>query len=267
MTTPGQYNVLNWSGSFDGPWSDEAVKRYRENGCDGLSIAAGADIAPPNLGFLHNLGGLKYLSLNVKMKNDIDAFKVQSLEDLTLVTGCRLPVPETVQPNLRTLCLTSRPKIDVAAHWPGLQRFRVGNWRESNLQILMNAGSLAELNLECRRQSGSLVGIENCTSLRSLQTVDYSILETTPLKELRLLADLKLLAARPTGPHEKIDISDLTKSNLAKLWISNARQILNLELLEGIQTLREVRLIGCQLSDPQKSFLNAIAKKLRLDVS
>src|SRR5262245_45473018 len=121
----------------------------------------------------------------------------------------------------------------VKPRWPKLSALRVGEWRASDLQMLNTAAELTHVYLEGRRQRGALDGIEACTSLESLIIVNYSVSSTGQLRDLDSLSELKLLAAKPTPAHEAIDLSALTSPRLAKLWISNASRLLNLDSLAG----------------------------------
>lgn len=260
------YRVLQWSGSFDGPWSEAAEKRYREGGFDGLILTPSSTWTPQDLEFLLRLPGLRLFSLQAKVKNDIAAFAVPSLEELALVTGSRLSISEVVQPRLRELVLTDRPGINVSMHWPALESFKLGTWRGTNLQLLDGATRLRRFHVEGRRQAGTLAGVESCESLEALQTVNYSIKDTAPLRGLRSLTELRMMAAHPTASHGIIDISDLSGSRLIKLWISNAASIRQLPVLADLPSLREVRLIDCRLTAADRQFLDILAARARVQV-
>jgi len=260
------YRVLQWSGPFDGPWSDAAEKRYREGEFDGLILSPSSTWTPSDLDFLLRLPGLRLFSLQAKVKNDLAAFAVPSLEELALVTGSRLGVRDVVQPRLRDLVLTDRPGIKVSLHWPRLESFKLGMWRGTDLQMLDGATRLRRFHVEGRRQAGSLTGVESCDSLESLQTVGYSIKDTAPLRGLKSLSELRMMAAHPTGPHGIIDISDLSRSRLTRLWISNAASIRQLQMLADFPSLREVRLIDCRLLAADWQFLDILSARVKVQV-
>jgi hypothetical protein len=253
------YHVLQWSASFDGPWSEIAENRYREGEFDGLSLSQSATWMPSNLEFLHRLDGLRFFSLRARVKNDIAAFTVPSLERLSLVTGSRLRVPDEVQPLLLKLVMTDRPGADIATRWPALESFRLGAFRGTDLRLLSDALKLKHLRIEGPRHSGAVDGIENCQSLENLIIVNYSIRNTAPLRGLKSLTELRMLAARPAAPHEVIDISDLGTS-LATLWIANAANIRKIRLLADMPTLREVRLVDCDLTLADRQVLDNLSK-------
>lgn len=252
------YRVLQWNGSFDGPWSDNAENRYREGGFDGLILSPSKTWVPPDLEFLHRLHGLRFFSLRARVKKDVAAFEILTLEELALVTGSQMRIPDTKQPALRRLTLTDRPGVAVAAHWPALDSFRLGTWRGTNLRILEGAKKLVRLHVEGRRQAGTLDGLKECESLEELVTVNYSVQDTGPLRSLNSLVELKLMAAHPTAGHGRIDFTDIRRSRLRKLWISNAGNIQNVEALAGISSLRELRLVDCRLSSEDREFLRAL---------
>jgi len=140
--------MLHWKVSFDGPWSEIAEDRYRQGGFDGLSLVPSSAWVPSDLDFLYRLDGLRSFSLNAKVKNDIAAFKIPSLEHLSLVTGSRLRVPEEIQPLLLRLVMTDRPGVDVQTHWPALESLRLGAWKGTDLQLLNGTLNLRHFRVE-----------------------------------------------------------------------------------------------------------------------
>ena len=252
---------MQWSGSFDGPWSGEARSRYLDGGYDGLSVSAGQEWRQNELRFLEGLTGLRYLSLNVRLKNDLRAFLVPSLEELVLNTACGLALPEGIQPSVRRVVIPDRPGLDVGRRWPEIESLRIGAWKGVSLEFLEESRKLSKLYLEGERQAGGLAGLEACSTLRELRSANYAISDTAPLRGLRNLISVDMMAARPTGPHGRIDLADLSGSNLRRLWISNAPQIRHVEALLEIPTIREIRLIDCGLDGPQRRVLESMPLK------
>lgn len=260
------YRILQWSGSFDGPWSENAENRYRDGGFDGLIITPSSTWSPSDLEFLHRLPGLRSFTLQARVRNDLAAFTIPTLEELALVTGSRRRIPDVVQAELLRLTLEDRPGLDVKARWPNLESFRLGVWRGSDLRILQGAENLVRLKLEGRRQVGTLDGISDCRSLEQLITVNYSVRDTAPLRNLSSLVEVRLLAARPTEPHENVDISDIRTLGLVKLWISNAKNIRNIDALSGIRSLRELRFIDCDLSAAERASIEALPSYVKAEI-
>lgn len=242
------YKVLQWSGGFDGPWEAGAADRYRKGEFDGLSLSSGAEWAPADLEFLRELPGLRYLDVNAKVPNDLAAFHLDGLEDLTLVTGSRRAVPDVLQPSLRRLCLTDRPGIAVAERWPALERLRLGGWRGSDLEFLRGSERLSSVHLEGRRQHGRLDGIETCRSLVEFTSINYSIEDSAPLRQLQGMREVKLMAAPPTQPHRRISGADLAAASLEKIWISNADRLNDIDVLSALPRLRNLRLVRCHVT-------------------
>lgn len=249
------FKILQWSGSFDGPWSDEASSRYREGGYDGLSVYAGMGWNGGDIGFLDGLVGLRYLSLNTRIKSDLRTFLTPSLEELVLNTGCRLVPPDVSQESVRKAVVQDRPGLDAGRRWPEIESLRIGAWKGNSLEFLRGARKLSTIYLEGKRQSGDLAGLEPCSFLRELRSVNYAINDTAPLRGLQNLTSVDLMAARPTGPHGRVDLADFSGSNLRRLWISNAPQIFHVESLLEIPTIREIRLIDCGLDEGQRRTL------------
>jgi hypothetical protein len=260
------FKIMQWNGSFDGPWSEDAERKYREGGYNGLSIAGSSDWNPANLDFVLSLDEIRSFNVRAQVQQDLAAFMVPSLEELTLATGSKRKVPDTTQDELRRLVVTNRPGLEVAAHWPALESLRIGSWRGDDLRFLERASQLRSFYSEGRRQSGTLEGIEECQSLRELVSVNYSISQTRPLRELEMLSEVRLMAAPPTRPHGIVDLVDLVGPELKKLWISNASGFQNTDALTGAEKLREVRLIKCNLAESDMLVLGALPNRVRVDI-
>ncbi|WP_433920731.1 hypothetical protein OIE50_50375 [Streptomyces canus] len=262
----GEFKIMRWNVGFDGPWGVSAVERYRNGGFDGLSLTSAPDWNPESLGFIRELPGLRYFNLRAKISDDLDAFRVDTLEDLSLVTGSRRKIPNAVLSNLRSLCLTDRPGIEVASRFPRLERLRVGAWKGSDLEMIREGKHLVSVYLEGRRQAGSLAGIESCTAVEEFVSINYSITDSLPLRSLGGLREVKLLAASPTAPHGIIRFSDIASSSLGKVWISNASVLEGFEILKELPRLREVRLIECRLGGTELQELNTLSRRVDVRV-
>jgi hypothetical protein len=264
---PASYHVMRWHSAMDGPWSAEASRRFQQQEFDGLVIVPSAEWKPRDLAFLADLDGLRSFSFTGRLRNDVDAFQVATLEDLTLVTGSKVTVPDDAQQvHLTRLCLTDRPGLAVDQHWPRLEWLRVGTWKATDLRFLEGASNLRHVHLEGRRQQGELEGVQGCTKIESLTMINYSIMDTAPLRGLDALAEVKLMAAKPTASHGRLDLADIASPSLSKLWISNASELRNLESLRDRPVLREVRLIGCPLSDADSQALSSLPRRVNVQL-
>ncbi len=262
----GEYRVMHWYSDMDGPWSPEASQRFQEQGFDGLAVIPSQEWVPRNLDFLRELAGLRSFSYTGRLTQDLTAFELESLEDLTLVTGSKLPVPNTPQTNLVRLVATDRPGLVVSPRWSNLLSLRIGGWRGHDLFGLDRAARLTHLHLEARRQKGSIEGIQRCASLESLVLVNYSIASAAPLRGLHSLTEIKLLAAEPTSAHDLIDLSALAAPKLSKIWISNAAILQNIDSLKWHSSLRELRLIGCRLSDSDMTSISSPPRRVTVQI-
>jgi len=242
------FKILHWADYFDGPWSPGGLNKYQSGHFDGLSLLTSVNSPPADLLFLADLVGLRSFYLRARVSNDLDAFRVVTLEDLTLVTGSRRVVPKVVQPSMRNLCLTDRPGIS-AVRWPALESLRIGMWRGRDLEFVRGAEQLRTVRLEGRRQHGSLTGIEECVALEEFVSIDYSIETTKPLAGLTRLRQVSLMAAPPASPHGEISFADLAGANLQKIWVSNAVALRDVGALDSLPHLRELRLVECRLTD------------------
>jgi len=254
----GVFKVLQWSGDFDGAWADGGVERYRREGFNGLDLTPGGEWTPADLEFLEELEGLRFLEVRGKVPDDLVAFRHEELEELTLATGSRRRVPEVVRPQLKALCLADRPGVEVAQRWPNLERIRIGGWRGIDLGQVVGAARLSRVYLEGRRQQGTLRGVETCTSLTELISINYSIEDTAPLTGLDNLREVRLMAASPTPSHGRVSFADLAGPDLRRIWISNARNLLDFDALRSLPRLRELRLIECAVGAPDAELLTSL---------
>jgi hypothetical protein len=260
------FKIMQWNGSFDGPWSEDAERKYREGSFNGLSVTGSSDWNPANLDFVLSLDGIRSFNVRAQVQQDLAAFMVPSLEELALATGSSRRIPHATQAELRQLVVMNRPGLEVAAHWPALESLRIGSWRGDDLRFLRGASELRSFYSEGKRQSGTLEGIEECLSLSELVSVNYSISQTRPLRELEMISEIRLMAAPPTRPHSIIDLVDLAGPELKKLWISNASGFQNIDALTGAEKLREVRLIKCNLTESDMLVLGSLPNWVRVDI-
>lgn len=261
----GEYQVMRWDGGFDGPWSSDAVEKYRKGGFDGLSLTPGGGWVPQDLRLVNDLPNLRYFHLRARLSNDLAVFGVDTLEELALATGSRRVVPKVVQPALRRLILTDRPGIDVARKWPMLEEIRVGRWRGSDLRMVCGAERLSVVRVEGRRQTGSLAGVESCRSVTDFMSVDYTLTDTAPLRSLVSLRDVRLLAAQPAAPHRRVSFADLAGPDVVRIWISNAADLQDLEAPAAMPRLRELRIIECPISARDNEILHALPDRIRVE--
>ncbi|MFI9848684.1 hypothetical protein ACIHFD_67640 [Nonomuraea sp. NPDC051941] len=259
------YKILYWDGDMDGHWSHAAEERYEDNGYNGLVLTPGGSWTPEGLSFLRNLPELRYFSLEQQFKADVEAFEVDTLKELSLVTNSRRPIPHTIQPEMVSLCLTDRPGIALGNHWPQLKEFRLGNWRGADCLALSEGRQLTLTQLEGRRQDISMTGIQNCVNLRSLAMLNVAVHDCEAVAGLANLEEISLMA--PTGKtHAPIDFSPFTSERLRKIWISGASELVNLSRLGEVESLRNIRLIRSNLTDEDRLALAAFPKRIKVEI-
>jgi hypothetical protein len=81
--------------------SADAARRFQQGGYDGLAVICSGEWTPEDLSL--DLPGPRLLQFTGRLRNDLDAFRIDTLEDLTRVTGCRHRIPDVAQPRLRQL--------------------------------------------------------------------------------------------------------------------------------------------------------------------
>lgn len=258
--------VMEWSEDFDGPWSSLAERRYVQGGFSGLSLTLAARGRLESLEFLRRFPGLRGFSINARVKDDTEAFRIETMEELALFTGSRLTVPDVVQPELSSLWTLNRPGLAVAQHWPSLERLRVGLWKDADLRLVANGSHLTSVYLEGGGQAGTLEGVESCHRLEKLTIIDCGIRDTAPLRSLDNLVEVKLMAARPAVPHARINLADICNGRLERLRIVRAAKVEGLELLAGCRRVKEVTLVDCDLSASDQAVLAALPIARRVAV-
>jgi hypothetical protein len=257
--------MMTWHVPMDGPWSAEAARRFRELGEDALTLVPGREWTPSNLDFLHDLEGLRSFRFTGRVSDDLAAFAVPTLEELTLITGSKRAVPPASRPNLSSLVVVDRPGLEVRPRWPGLSRLRVGLWHGADLRILAGADRLAGVYLEGRRQSGSLDGIEECAALESLTLINYSVTDLAAVRHLSMLRSIDLHAATPASPHAPLDMAELPSARLVALRITNASGLHNLDALADRPFLHSVRLVDCSLTEQDRRTLASL-DRIRVEI-
>jgi hypothetical protein len=261
-----ELKIMSWDSFTDGPWSMASENNFKNGGFDGLTLTPRRGEIFSDLNFLHRLKGIRHFSLNAQTKDDTAAFLVDTLEELTLLTGARNSIPRSTQARLRQLYILDRPSLAIQNNWPELRIIRLGTFSGVDLKVLEGARKLSNVHIDARRQSGTLEGIELCTQITELALVNYSTRDTQPLQNLDNLIQLKLMAAAPTAPHGTINFKDLPGKSLNKIWISNASRLTNLDALAEFPKLREVRLIDCQLDENNRQNINALPRPDRVDI-
>lgn len=262
----GAIKVLRWDEDFDGPWSPAAERKYVEGGFNGLSLGFPRGARLESLEFLRRLPGLRGFSLNARVRDDTEPFRIQTMQSLALITGSRRVIPDVTQPDLASLMVADRPGLVVNRHWPSLARLCVVRWKGTDLRLVEGASHLKDLDLDARHQAGTLDGVESCRSLESLKVTSFGVQDTAPLRSLDRLVYVTLAAAPPTVRHARINLADICKERLERLRIVGASKIEGLELLAGCRGVKEVALAGCDLTPADLEVLAALPIARRLDV-
>ena len=256
--------IMDWRTRSDGPWNEDARRKYLDGGFHGLRYRSSAKMR--DLSFLESLPGLRYLSIDAKVLDDRQAFRLETLEELVLITGSRRAGPESLQPNLKSLLVMDRPGLSVSTNWPQLERIRIGSWKGRDLRIFEGADSLKHVRLEGSRQQGSLIGIDSCRNLIEFESVNYSVVDTTPFVNSNSLASVSLMAASPTPPHEEVDFEDFASAPVERIWISNAMRLNGVRSLGSSVRLRNLRLVECNVDASMLQILQSLPTAINVEV-
>lgn len=260
---PGVEHVMTWHRG-DGPWGDEAVRRYVRGGYNGLSLSLPSSESLKDLRFLADLPRLRFVSVNAKVADDSAVFSLAELETLTLVTGSRRPLPDHTPPRLRTLVIVDRRGLGGAGgevRWPALTELQVGAFRREDTEWLASFPALELLRLEARKQAVDVSGVRHLSHLRKLVVVNAGLNGLEAFRELHNVEELDLMATARSAGHGVVDLAHVAKAPLRRLWIGHAEGLRNVEALLSVSTLRSCRLIACQPSDADRTVLAELAAR------
>jgi hypothetical protein len=184
------------------------------------------------------------------VKDDTAAFRVDGLKELTLLTGCRRPVPRSGGAALTDLCMCDRPGVDSLPGMAQLTFLKLLRWRGETTSFLAGIPRLEMLFVEGKRQFTDLNGLEGCPSLVRMNMVDVQGESLAPLAGLTELQWLTICGDWKMRNENALDLADLARlQRLHTLVLTYAGQILSLAPLASLPALRDVRLRGTRIVD------------------
>lgn len=256
------FRVLS-RGPGDGPWDlPRLQQRFAEGGFNGLNIRFIHPAAFKSLDFLLGLEGLQYLEVTGRIRNDVAAFQLPELRELSLATRSPRPVPGFASSSLTFLGIDDRDGKDHIAALEGIQELAIWLWKGQNLAFLDDAElPLTTLRLEGRKQVAALDGIAGCRKLVEVQVREARIESLEPLSGLTALRSVRVLPG-PTKGEACLDLSHLTGlQGLEELHLVRAGAIRSLRPLLDLPALRDVRLRDTEILDGDLSPLTALSAR------
>lgn len=244
------FRVLS-HGPADGPWDlPQLQQRFAEGGFNGLNVRFIHPATFKNLDFLLGLGGLQYLEVTGRIRNDVAAFEVPELRELSLATRSPRPIPGFESASLTRLGIDDRDGKDHIAALKNLQELAIWLWKGQNLAFLHDAElPLRKLHLEGKKQVATLDGIAGCRNLAKVQAREARIKSLEPLSGLTALRSVRILPGSTKG-EACLDLSDLTRlQGLEELHLVYAGAVRSLRPLLALPALRDVRLRGTEILD------------------
>jgi len=231
-------------------WADRTCQNYLSGDCNGLYLKVTGDLALPDLDELRLLPGLRYLEVEGPVVDDTAAFTLDSLQELILLTRCRLPIPSITAPGLRRVGIEDRDGKENLAHVPSLRDLKVWYWRETDFRCLRSARGLTRLHVGGVGQLGSLDGLEHCTSLVDLAVFAVRVPSLEPLASLSRLRRFRLLG-EPNVPNDAVlDLAHLSGlADLVELWITYSGSVRSVRPLLAMPRLCDVRMRGTPVLD------------------
>lgn len=257
------FRVLSHSPA-DGPWDlPQLQQRFADGGFNGLNIRFIHPAAFKSLDFLVGLEGLQYLEVNGRIRNDVAAFELPELRELTLATRSPRPIPEFASSSLTRLGIDDRDGKDNIATLEGLQELAIWLWKGRNLAFLHGAElPLRKLRLEGKKQVAALDGIAGCRNLAEVEVREARIESLEPLSGLTALRSVRVLSGYRAKGEACLDLSNLTRlKGLEELHLCDAGAIRSLRPLLDLPALRDVRLGGAEILDGDLSPLSSLSTR------
>jgi hypothetical protein len=256
MKDSRDYRTLHWTPDMDGPWSDDAARRYVEGGYEGVNYQIPRGVKHASLDFLLPLPGLRYLSVRGPVTDDSAVNEIESLEHVTLLTRAKMPLAVDRLQHLHHLAITARQDLTSMQPLAGLQRLYLAGWRGADLSFLGNKPALVWIRLDGRPGRLSLDGIQGCVNLRELEVLDHRLPSLTPLRSLSALERILLSGPRRLPADNDLDLEDLASmQNLRSLRLINAGTIRSLRPLDRLSRLRDLCFNEVAIADGDLSVL------------
>lgn len=255
------FRVLS-HGPADGPWDlPQLQQRFAEGGFNGLNIRFIHPAAFKSLDFLLGMEGLQYLEVNGRIRNDLAAFELPELRELTLATRSPRPIPGFASSSLTRLGIDDRDGKDHIATLERLQELAIWLWKGPDLTFLDDVElPLRKLRLEGKKQLAALDGIAGCRNLAEVEVREARIESLEPLSGLTDLRSLRILSGYRAKGETCLDLSDLTSlKGLEVLNVCDAGAIRSLRPLRDLPALRDVRLGGTEILDGDLSPFSSLS--------
>lgn len=204
------------------PWSAGDTRMYVDGGYNGV-LYDFLGFVRPDLEFLHDLPGLRYVEITGRVRDDTAVFRLPLLEELSLSTGCRRKMDLRGLPRLKRLGLThSRRGLETISAVTGLEDLFMNSWKEPDLCLLAGAPKLRRLSLEGRDGELSLHGLEGCLHLRLLELHRFRYRSFAPLRGLRRLEEVLISGDVRQPDASFVDLSDLADAaGLTRISVNN----------------------------------------------
>ncbi|SKC82772.1 hypothetical protein SAMN04324258_4454 [Krasilnikoviella flava] len=259
---------MQWAPESGQSFGPEETIRFVEGGYDGLHIVPKPRFRIDSLDFLGSFSGLRYLNASIPTLDDTAAFRLKELEELTLTTGSRAPIPEVLQKNVTSAAVESGRFASLASLWPNLTWLRMfGPWPHADLVPLSGLRELRHLELDGGGARRSIEGIETCVRLEEMRLVRWSLVDSGPLRELSHLRDVRLMAMHPTPEHLRISLLDVASPVIESLAIGHAPSVHDLEDgLAAMPAVRNLKFRETPFSSAQTAFLGSLPRSVNVAV-
>ncbi|MET9310734.1 hypothetical protein ABZX12_02805 [Kribbella sp. NPDC003505] len=252
------YNVL--SVDVDGVIDALAVHHaYVAGGHDGVNLRVARNTRLPDLEFLRDLPGLRYVEVTGPVADDTAALLIPGIREVFLLTRCKKALPDLSGSTVSKIGLDSRPGLEQVAAI-GLDEFHVWGWRGTDFTFLGDQPGLRRLKVEATRQLVSLQGLQHCLRLEYVELLALRATGLAPLAQASRLQHLWIIGDRRITGQVTLDLADLADlAELRQIRITFGGTIATLAPLTGPigRRLRDFRIRGTKVGDGDLSPLQS----------
>lgn len=260
----GDYNVLTWEVGHDSP-IDDLRERFIDGGHDGVYIRVPRGLELEYLDFLTQLPGLKYVEVNGSVLDDSHAFSLPVVEELVLLTRSQAPVRAPMSESLVSLGVDDRPGALFFSGLTRIQRLTVWSFAREEFGFLTGIPTLEKLKVEGLGQVVDLSGIESCRSLVDVELLGIRVKGLAPLRNLKSLHRLWLIGPSGAGAATTLNLDEISEMRfLNELRITNSGSVQSVEPLLGMPELKDIRLRGTMILDPNSDALQLLSRSARV---
>lgn len=225
-------------------WSEKETSLFHRKGYNGFEYDPPGPTRRTNANFVHDLPGLRHISLMSPVGDDSAVFEVEELWSLALDYTSKRPADlSLVAPTIRTLDIGWRPNLHIPTA-PNLLRVFVSRCQAVRLDFIADQPELRDLTIELKRRH--TMSASKWPRLEKLREVEFLLGRVADLDVARLPPSIEKLSF-----HTVSDVSlDFIEAlpNLETLFLEMT-SVKSLAPLNRAKSLRNVSTYRIKVSD------------------